>query len=86
MFGWFKKDEEKETMIDLNETLCYCNDLTAGEIVKCIKENNFTSIDELIEQEICPVGDKCEACHEEGYQNDGFSLAMLLSLIKQKRL
>lgn len=73
-------------MIDLNEELCYCNNLTAGEIVDCIKENNVTTLDELLEQDICPVGDKCEACHEDGYNNDGFSLAMILSLIKQKRL
>ncbi len=73
-------------MIDTNRTLCYCNDLTIEEIVTCIKENNFTTLEELLEQDLCPMGDKCELCREEGYENDGYSLLMLLSLVKQKRL
>ena len=73
-------------MIDTNRTLCYCNDLTIEEIVTRIKENNFTTLEELLEQDICPMGDKCELCREEGYENDGYSLLMLLSLVKQKRL
>ena len=73
-------------MIDTNRTLCYCNDLTIEEIVTCIKENNFTTLEELLEQDLCPMGDKYELCREEGYENDGYSLLMLLSLVKQKRL
>ena len=73
-------------MIDTNRTLCYCNDLTIEEIVTCIKENNFTTLEELLEQDLCPMGNKCELCREEGYENDGYSLLMLLSLVKQKRL
>ncbi len=73
-------------MIDTNRTLCYCNDLTIEEIVTCIKENSFTTLEELLEQDLCLMGDKCELCREEGYENDGYSLLMLLSLVKQKRL
>ncbi len=73
-------------MIDTNRTLCYCNDLTIEEILTCIKEQHITTLDELLEQDLCPMGDKCELCREAGYENDGYSLLMLLSLVKQKRL
>jgi hypothetical protein len=56
------------------------------EISDIIKINKITSVEELIACSECSIGDKCEACHEEGYENDGYSLAMVLSLIKQKRL
>ncbi len=73
-------------MLDPNRLICYCNDLTISDIVTLIKEQNIESLEGLIEQNEEPIGDKCEACHEEGYENDGFSLAMILSLVKQKRL
>lgn len=73
-------------MIDLEKTLCACNNVSAGELVKLIKEEGYTTLEEVLEQDICPVGDKCEACHEDGWDNDGFSIAMLLSLVKQNRL
>ncbi|RUM61003.1 MAG: hypothetical protein DSZ03_09225 [Sulfurimonas sp.] len=73
-------------MIDRNRTLCYCNDLSIEEIVTCIKENRIATLEELLEQNHRPVGDKCELCREEGYHNDGYSLVMLLALVKQKRL
>jgi hypothetical protein len=56
------------------------------EIAECIKKNDITTLEALLENQECPVGDKCESCHEEGYENDGYSLAMVLSLVKQGRL
>jgi len=56
------------------------------EIAECIKENNFKTMDELLENSECPMGDKCESCIEEGFENDGYSLAMVLSLVKQERI
>lgn len=75
-----------DKMIDENKLICYCNDLTIKDIVEIIKKKNIKSMDDLIQQSDYPVGDKCESCHEDGYQNDGYSLAMVLSLVKQKRL
>lgn len=73
-------------MFDKDKLICYCNDLTIADIAQIIKTQNIENFDDLIEQTDHPMGDKCEACHENGYENDGFSLAMVLSLVKQKRL
>ena len=66
--------------------ICVCNSLDIVEIAQFIKEHDIQSVDELVENDILPMGDKCESCIEEGYENDGFSLAMVLSLVKQGRL
>ena len=71
-------------MLDLNRELCVCNSMTLGDIVTIIKANEITTIEDAIKK--CDVGDKCESCIEEGYENDGFSIAMVLSLVKQNRL
>jgi bacterioferritin-associated ferredoxin len=73
-------------MFDRNREICVCNSLSIEEIAACIKKQDIKTLEELIENQQCPVGDKCEACREEGYENDGYSLAMVLSLVKQKRL
>lgn len=73
-------------MIDKDRMICVCNSLDITEISEFIKKNSIESVDELVENAELPMGDKCEACIEEGYENDGFSLAMVLSLTKQGRL
>lgn len=73
-------------MIDSNTKVCVCNDLSAGEIAKCIRENNFTSLKELIENDICPMGNKCESCQDEGFYNDGINLPLVLSMVEKKQL
>lgn len=73
-------------MIKTTREVCVCNGVTAQEIIKLIKENNIHTLKELLEQNISPVGNKCESCQEEGYDNDGFSLSMLLSLVEQKKV
>ncbi|MCJ7766209.1 MAG: (2Fe-2S)-binding protein [Thiovulaceae bacterium] len=73
-------------MFDKSREICVCNSLSMQEIAECIKKQGLTSLKEMIENQECPMGDKCESCHEEGYENDGYSLAMVLSLVKQKRL
>jgi bacterioferritin-associated ferredoxin len=72
--------------IDPDRLICYCNDLTVADIAKVAKENGFTTLEELLAQNVCPMGDKCEACRDEGYENDGFNLPMVLSLVKQGRI
>lgn len=71
-------------MIDLETEICICNSLTINDIATCIKKNNFTTLDEILENTDCPMGDKCEACHDEGFNNDGLNIPMVLSMVKQK--
>jgi bacterioferritin-associated ferredoxin len=73
-------------MFDKEREICVCNSLHMQEIATCIKEHDIKTLEELLENQECGVGDKCEACHEEGFHNDGYSLAMVLSLVKQGRL
>jgi NAD(P)H-nitrite reductase large subunit len=73
-------------MIEHDRLICYCNDKTVADIVDLIKANQIQTLDDLINQVDVSVGDKCEACLDEGYENDGYSLAMVLSLVKQGRL
>ena len=70
-------------MIDLDTEICVCNSLNIKDIAKCIKKNDITSLQELLDSKECNVGDKCELCRDEGYNNDGFNLPMVLSLVKR---
>ncbi|WP_456451140.1 hypothetical protein [Hydrogenimonas sp.] len=72
--------------MDPNRLICCCNDLSVADIAKVIRENGFTTLEDLLMQKVCPMGDKCEACSDEGYENDGFNLPMVLSLVKQGRI
>ncbi len=73
-------------MFDRDREICVCNSLSMQEIAECIKKQELTTLEEMIKNQECPMGDKCESCHEDGYENDGYSLAMVLSLVKQGRL
>jgi bacterioferritin-associated ferredoxin len=72
--------------IDLDTEICVCNSLTIKDIAKCIKENRWTTLQEMLDNNICPMGDKCELCHDEGYHNDGFNLPMVLSMVQKKMI
>jgi bacterioferritin-associated ferredoxin len=69
-------------VIDLDTEVCVCNSLTVKDILECIKENNFSTLEELLDNDICPMGDKCEACRDEGFNNDGINIPMVLSMAK----
>ncbi len=73
-------------MIERDTEICVCNSLTAEEIAKCIKNNDIKTLEELLLQNSCPIGDKCESCQNEGYHNDGINLPLVLSLVKQGKL
>jgi len=73
-------------MIDLDTEICVCNSLTLQDIANCIKENNFTTLQELLDNDICPIGDKCESCQDEGFNNDGMNLPMVLSMVQNKKI
>ena len=72
----FKKDK----------ILCSCNNITIGEAVEFLKENKIESVQEWMNSDELPVGDKCEACVEDGTDNDGVTLAAVLSQVKQGKL
>lgn len=73
-------------MVDLDKEICVCNSRDVREIVACIKKHDFQSVEAMTKNDECPMGDKCEKCIEEGYEYDGYSLAMVLALVKQGRL
>lgn len=70
-------------MIDLDKEVCICNSVTFKELIAVINENKIETFDELLANSICPVGDKCESCHDEGFNNDGLNLPLALSLAKR---
>ncbi len=73
-------------MLDKSTVICICNDLSISDIATCIKENTFTSLEEILQNSICPIGDKCESCQDEGYNNDGLNIPMVLSMVKNKKI
>lgn len=73
-------------MIDLDTEICVCNSMSVEDIAKCIKENNLTTLQEVIDNQVCPIGDKCEACHDEGFNNDGLNIPLVLSMVKKNSI
>lgn len=73
-------------MVDLDTEICACNSLSVGDVVECIKKNNFTTMDELLENNICPMGNKCEACKDEGTNGDGINIPFVLARVKRSEL
>ena len=72
--------------IDLDTEICVCNSLTIQDIAECIKENDLKTLKEILENEALPMGDKCEACQDEGFHNDGLNIPMVLAMVKSGRL
>lgn len=73
-------------LFEADKTLCTCNHVTIGEAVEFLKEHQITSVEEWMASDIQHVGNKCEACIDEGCENDGVNLAVILSQVKQGRL
>ena len=71
-------------VIDQDRMICICNGMSMRDIADLIRKYDIATMEELIEK--AEVGDKCESCIEDGYENDGYSLAMVLSLVKQGRI
>ena len=63
--------------MDLSREVCVCNGISALEIRDYIRKNNISSLEDLLKQEELPLNDKCESCLEEGYENDGFNIALV---------
>ncbi len=73
-------------MVNLDTKVCICNSLSVDDIAKCIKDNNFTTMAELLENSVCPMGDKCESCRDDGFNNDGINIPMVLSMVKNNQI
>lgn len=73
-------------MVKLDTEICICNSLNVKDIAECIKRNNFTSLEEILENSDCSIGDKCESCVDEGFNNDGLNIPMVLSMVKNNTL
>jgi len=69
-----------------DKVLCSCNHITIEDAVGFVKENNIKTVEEWMEADGAHVGDKCEACIEDGTDNDGVTLAAVLSQVKQGKL
>ncbi len=63
--------------------ICYCNNLTLGEIAEYVKQHNIEKWQQIVEDMAYACGNSCESCHTEGYNNDGFSLAMVVGMVKK---
>jgi len=70
-------------MIDLDTEICVCNGLSVADIAKCIREKDLKSLEEILENDECPIGDKCESCIDEGFNNDGLNIPLVLSMVKK---
>ena len=73
-------------MVDLDTEICVCNSITAQEMAACIKDNDLKTLKEIIENDICAIGDKCEACHDEGFHNDGINIPLVLSMVQKGQI
>lgn len=71
-------------MVNKDTEICICNSLTVEDIATCIKENGLSTLEEILNCDDCPVGDKCESCLDEGYNNDGLNVPMVLSMVQRK--
>ncbi len=73
-------------LFDAEKVLCSCNHITIGEAVEFLKANDIKTVEEWMASDIQHVGNKCEACIEDGTENDGVTLAVVLSQVKQGKL
>ena len=69
-------------MVNLDTEICVCNGINAEDMVGCIKEKNLTTLKEVLENDMCAIGDKCEACQDEGFHNDGDCSKICVNRVK----
>lgn len=73
-------------LFEKDKMLCSCNNITVGSAVEFIKSNDIQSLQEWMDSDELPAGNKCEACIEDGTDNDGINLSVILSQVKQGKL
>ena len=73
-------------MIQKETEICVCNSVSAGEIATCIKRHSLETLEDVLEHKECNIGDKCESCKDEGFNNDGLNIPLVLALVKRHQL
>lgn len=63
--------------------ICYRHDVTLGQLAVYIKQHGLKSVAEILEHTDFVCGDTCENCQEEGYNNDGISMAMAVGMVQR---
>lgn len=63
--------------------ICYCRDVTLEKLAAYIKDEQIGTYLQIVNDDNFSCGDGCQACHEEGYHNDGMSLAMAVGMVKR---
>jgi NAD(P)H-nitrite reductase large subunit len=58
--------------MNLEKIVCQCNEITGLEVKEFLEKEEIKSLEELIEK--MPIGDKCESCVVDGFDDDGYSL------------
>ena len=70
-------------MVKLDTEICVCNSISVGELAECIQKNKLSTLEEILANDICPIGDKCESCTDEGFNNDGLNIPMVLAMVQR---
>lgn len=73
-------------MIDLEREICACNCVSVADLKELVETQGYTTLQELLQNDITPVGNKCELCLDEGYEHDGVNIAMIFSMIEKQQL
>ena len=73
-------------MISSETEVCICNSKSAGDIATLIKENDLKTLKDVLENGVMSVGDKCESCLDEGFNNDGINIPLVLALVNRGEL
>jgi bacterioferritin-associated ferredoxin len=71
-------------MVNPQTEICICNDLTLEDIAKYIREYNLSTLEEILDNKECSIGNKCESCLDEGFNNDGLNIPMVLTMVKKE--
>ncbi len=66
-----------------NTLICHCHNVTLGELAEYIKKHNITDYTQIIDDLEFECGNSCQNCWEDGYNNDGLSLAMAVGMVKR---
>jgi len=71
-------------MVEAKTEICVCNNLTAEDIAKCIKEKKLSTLEEILQDDDLSIGNKCKSCIDEGFHNDGINIPLVLSMVKKE--
>ena len=70
-------------MPELNTLICHCHNVTLGDLADYIKKNTISDYMQIVEDLNFECGDTCQKCWEDGYNNDGLSLALAVGMVNR---